>query len=113
MDPADFLPLREPTYFILLSLASGQKHGYAILKDVEELSEGNVRLSTSTLYEGLARLQDQDLIERVREEPQTHPGKPRKAYQLTHSGRQVLQAETNRLKSLLAAARRTLPEDTV
>jgi len=59
------LPLREPTFFILLSLASQEKHGYAILQDIKEISEGKVKLSTGTLYEALARLLDQGLIERV------------------------------------------------
>lgn len=49
MNPVDFIPLREPTFYILLSLAPGEKHGYAILKDVEALSESRILLSTSTL----------------------------------------------------------------
>ncbi len=55
-DMAAMLPLREPTFLILLSLADGEKHGYAILKDVSEISQGKVLLSTGTLYEALARL---------------------------------------------------------
>jgi DNA-binding PadR family transcriptional regulator len=110
------LPLREPTFYILLSLAEGEKHGYAILKDVEFLSERKVRLSTGTLYEGLARLLEQSLIERVQDgigenegdEIQIHPGKPRKAYQLTGFGMQVLEAETHRLRTLVSAARQRL-----
>jgi hypothetical protein len=76
----NLLPLREPTFFILLSLSAGEKHGYAILKEVEAHSAGRVQLSTSTLYEALARLQDQNLIERVESGPgdpqDTHPGRP-------------------------------------
>jgi DNA-binding PadR family transcriptional regulator len=111
----DLLPLREPTYFILLSLVSESKHGYAILKDVEDLSQGKVKLSTGTLYEAMARLLDQRLIERVpsrgfgagpEQETQTHPGKPRKDYRLTHLGLRVLKAELERLDSLVAAARK-------
>ena len=49
-DMLSHLPLREPTFFILLSLSPGPKHGYAILKEVEALSDGRVRLSTGTLY---------------------------------------------------------------
>jgi DNA-binding PadR family transcriptional regulator len=109
----DLLPLREPTFFILLSLAQGEKHGYAILKDIEALSGGKVRLSTGTLYEGLARLLDQGLIQRV-DSPEAeeesgaenkHPGKPRKAYRLTRGGRRVLEAEIARMQNLVAAAR--------
>jgi DNA-binding PadR family transcriptional regulator len=110
---SEFLPLREPTYFILLSLAAGNKHGYAILKDVEELSQGKVKLSTGTLYEAIARLLDQGLIDRVENSNPTreqggaiHPGKPRKDYRLSQLGIHVLNAELDRLDSLLAAARK-------
>ncbi len=112
--------LREPTYFILLCLASNSqtsssaKHGYAILKEVESLSMGRVRLSTSTLYEALARLLEQGWIKRV-DEPEDksdsleqHPGKPRKGYRLAPPGRRALDAEINRLEALLSAARRQL-----
>lgn len=111
------LPLREPTFFILLSLAPGaqeaeSKHGYAILKQVEALSRGKVRLSTGTLYEALARLLDQGLVERL-DEPEVdgsgaHPGKPRKAYRLTRMGRRALDAERQRLQALLDAAHAVL-----
>lgn len=114
---SEWLPLREPTFFILLGLARGEKHGYAILKDVDELSRGRVRLSTSTLYEALARLLDQGLIERldvigaekgIREATQRRPGRPRKSYRLTQMGRRVLEAETNRLQALVVTAQRRL-----
>ena len=59
------LPLSEPVFYILLSLASGQKHGYAILKDVESLSQGKLLVSTSTLYGAISRLQDQGWIEHI------------------------------------------------
>lgn len=114
--PASFLPLREPTFFILLSLIPGEKHGYAILKDVEALSAGKLRLSTGTLYEALSRLLEQGLIERVEVEGETRnvgsaPGKPRKVYKLTGMGRQVIEAEAARLQGLAAAARRQLGEE--
>lgn len=116
-DFSHLLPLREPTFFILLSLSEGEKHGYAIIKDVAALSNGKVNLSTGTLYEALARLLDQLLIERVEAggeargdppEPETHPGRPRKAYRLTPKGGQVVQAEMVRLQSLVLAAERRL-----
>ena len=113
------LPLREPTFFILLSLVPGDRHGYAILKDVEEISQGKVRLSTGTLYEALARLLDQGFIERVFDDKvgmdesqkgQNHPGKPRKAYRLTKTGRRVLEAEARRMMSLVTTAQQRLSE---
>jgi PadR family transcriptional regulator len=106
------LPLREPTFYILLSLVPGEKHGYAILKDVESLSRGDVRLSTSTLYEGLARLLEQGLIARLDAGESAgddasqggHPGRPRKAYQITSYGRRVVEAETSRMQALVTVA---------
>jgi DNA-binding PadR family transcriptional regulator len=96
------LPLTEATFFILLSLASGQKHGYVIMKDVARLSDDRVELSTGTLYGALGRLLDQGWIERVDEEQTS--GRPRKAYVLSDLGRSILSAETDRLKTLLSAA---------
>ena len=58
----DLLPLREPTFFILLSISTEKKHGYAILQEVEALSNGKVKLSNGTLYGALTRLQEQGLI---------------------------------------------------
>lgn len=109
-DPSTFLPLREPTFYILLSLFPAERHGYAILKEVETLSQGSLRLSTGTLYEALSRLLDQGLIERVEEAAGKGPGKPRKVYRLTHLGRQVIEAEAARLQALASAARRQMGE---
>lgn len=111
--PETPLPLTEPTFYILLSLAPGQKHGYAMMKDVERLSDGRLQLSTGTLYGALKRLLEQDWIERVDDGPldteRADPGRPRKAYRLTPQGRRSLEAETSRLERLvtLARARRT------
>ena len=74
LDPQTFLPLTEATLYILLSLAPGKKHGYAIRQDVETMSGGRIRLSTSTLYSALGRLLDQALISRVANDPGTRPG---------------------------------------
>jgi DNA-binding PadR family transcriptional regulator len=103
------LPLTEATFFILLSLSSGQKHGYVIMKDVEKLSDGRTNLGTGTLYGALGRLLDQGWIERV-EEDQTG-GRPRKAYVLSDLGRRILTAETERLRSLVSVAQRRLLGD--
>jgi DNA-binding PadR family transcriptional regulator len=105
----DQLPLTEATFFILLSLSSGQKHGYVIMQDVEHLSDGRTILGTGTLYGALGRLLDQGWIERVEEE-QTG-GRPRKSYVLSELGRRILAAETERLRSLLSAAQQRLLGD--
>ena len=105
-DLGDALPLTEATTFIMLSLAGEPKHGYAIMKDVEALSEGRVELSTGTLYGALSRLLDQGWIARCEAEANegNTPGRPRKTYKLTQIGRRVLEAEISRLDALIAAA---------
>ena len=104
MSPKDItesLPLSEPVLLILLSLAGQPQHGYAILKDVERMSDGRVILSTGTLYGALRRLLDDDWIERF-EEVETSRG--RQAYRLTPQGRRNLQTEIDRMKNLTRLA---------
>jgi DNA-binding PadR family transcriptional regulator len=103
------LPLTEATFFILLSLSSGQKHGYVIMKDIENLSDGRITLGTGTLYGALGRLLDQEWIERVEQEQTT--GRPHKAYVLSDLGWRILSAETERLRSLLTVAQLSLLGD--
>ena len=119
--PSGLMPLREPTLFILLALAKGRRHGYAILKDVEALSEGRVLLSTGTLYGALSRLLQQAVIRKSADDC-GEPGvdsnsrsdsvdvRVRKYYELTQFGRQVLQMEINRMVAILDAADRELGE---
>jgi DNA-binding PadR family transcriptional regulator len=64
--------LTEPVLLILLSLAEQPRHGYSILKDVEEMSDGRVTLSTGTLYGALRRLLDDGWIQRFEEEDSSH-----------------------------------------
>jgi PadR family transcriptional regulator PadR len=113
LDPSSYLPLTEPTFYILLSLVPGKKHGYAILKHVAVLSDERVSLSTSTLYSALGRLAEQGFIERVASDgaESTGPGLPRKAYALTNLGRRVLEGETRRLQALVMVARLQLGEE--
>lgn len=120
-DPGlNLLPLREPTFLILLSLAGDGKHGYGILLEVESLSQGRVSLSTGTLYEALSRLLEQGLIERCTADgpadedtvPNTsRRGKPRKSYRLTRPGRELLRAEILRMERLVAAVKHKLGEE--
>jgi DNA-binding PadR family transcriptional regulator len=100
------LPLTEATFFILLSLSPGPCHGYAIMKDVETLSDGRVTLSTGTLYGAIKRLLEADWIERVESRAADERGRPRKEYRLTELGRRILNAEISRLEGLVHAAHR-------
>lgn len=112
IDPLDYLPLTESTFYILLSLAPGKKHGYAIMKDVKDLSNERVNLSTSTLYTAVGRLLDQELIERLSDDDQdAGPGLPRKSYILTDLGRRVLEAESVRLQGMVKEATLRLSRD--
>lgn len=97
----DFLPLTEPVLLILLSLAGQARHGYSILKDVEQMSDGRVVLSTGTLYGALRRLLDEEWIERIEEEDSS---RGRQAYRLTARGRRNLQVEVGRMKHLTRLA---------
>ncbi len=93
--------ISEQVFFILLSLAPRPRHGYAILKEVAELSDGRITLSTGTLYGALSRLLDEGWIDRV-EERETPRG--RQTYRLTRNGRGVLRAEAARLERLARIA---------
>lgn len=108
-----YLPLREPTFFILLSLSPGPKHGYAILKEVEALSDGRVRLSTGTLYGAIKRLLDDGWIRRVDDPQPSNTKRERKPYALTELGRRVLTAEIDRLRKLVDVAQIRTAEETL
>jgi DNA-binding PadR family transcriptional regulator len=101
--PEDFQSLSETTLYILVSLAPGPLHGYAVAKEVRTLSENQVVLSVSTLYTTLKRLLENGWIERVGKDPEPDDaGRPRKTYALTERGERILAAEKTRLRSLLA-----------
>ena len=109
-DLEEFGRFAEPALLILVSLADGPKHGYAIMKDVEERTDGGVRLSTGTLYGLIKRFLDDELIVELAAEDDGH--ERRRPYKLTPFGRQVARAEAARLDELVTAARgvRLLPE---
>jgi PadR family transcriptional regulator, regulatory protein PadR len=88
--------MREPTYFILASLAAGRAHGYGIVKRANELSVGRVRLTAGTLYGALDRLVEQGLVCAAGEE--TVGGRLRRYYDLTEEGSAALRAEAGRLQ---------------
>ena len=94
-------PLTEPVLLILLSLAEKPQHGYSLMKDIESLSNGRVRLSTGTLYGALRRLLQDLWIERFE---QGDTSREKQAYKLTPLGRRQLRAELDRMKHLTRAA---------
>ena len=104
------LPLSEAVFFILLSLLPGPKHGYAIMKDVEALSDSRVSLSTGTLYGALKRLLEGGWVQRVQDEGEDS-GRERKSYALTQLGKGILEAETTRMQNLVAITRERSAEE--
>ncbi len=90
-------PLREPTYFVLTALAAGPAHGYRILRAVEDLSGGRVRMRAGTLYAALDRLERDGYIRFVGTD--SDGGPPRRSFALTDSGRELLTAEVDRLRA--------------
>ena len=105
MEPEQNLPLGEATFFILLSLMPSPRHGYSIMKTVEEMSNGRLQLSTGTLYGALKRMLEQAWIERYEAADDNDNGRIRKTYRLTDLGRRILDAEIARMDSLVVTAR--------
>jgi PadR family transcriptional regulator len=90
------MEVRRSTYFVLASLLDGPLHGYAIIKRASEISGGEVRLSTGTLFGALDRLVESGLVEAGDEEKVE--GRVRRSYTLTHDGHAALTAEAGRLR---------------
>src|SRR5262245_23735748 len=93
--------LTEPVLLILTSLADQPRHGYALIKDIEKLSDGRVRLSTGTLFGALRRLLENGWIERFEQED-TSRGK--QVYRLTQEGLRQLQSDLDRMRRLTRMA---------
>ena len=107
-DAESFLPLPRDTFHILVSLADRERHGYSVMQDIAERTDGALRLSPSSLYASIKRLLEQGLIEELAERPDPrHHDERRRYYRLSRLGRQVAMAEARRLERLLADARAT------
>ncbi|MBC8060323.1 MAG: helix-turn-helix transcriptional regulator [Clostridiaceae bacterium] len=102
MNLNNFLPLTETTFYIMLSLLN-PSHGYAIMQNVEKLSEKKVKVAAGTLYGAIENLMKQKLIKSVESED-----KRRKVYVLTTEGKDVLRLEVTRIKHLV-----TISEDLI
>ncbi len=90
------MEIRRSTYFVLASLLDGPLHGYAIIGRAAELSGGEVRLSTGTLFGALDRLVEAGLVEAGKEEKVE--GRVRRSYTLTHDGHAALTGEAARMR---------------
>jgi len=105
-DPESQLPLTPVVLHILLALADERqgKHGYAIAREVEEVTDGHVRMGAGTLYGSIQRMLDATLIEERRARAQAD--ERRRYYKITPFGRRVLELELARLAEVVAIARR-------
>jgi DNA-binding PadR family transcriptional regulator len=103
-DAREYLPLTPAMFHVLLAIADGPIHGYNILKDVAERTGDEVQLSTGTLYGLIKRLLDDELI--VETATPRGEDERRRCYKLTAFGRQVAEAEADRLERLVIDARR-------
>jgi len=104
--PESYLPLPPATFHILLALAGGERHGYAIMREVAERSAGGVRLGPGTLDGTLKRLLEAGLVEEGGERPDATLGDERRRYyRITELGLAVARAEARRLDGMVRAAR--------
>ena len=108
-DPDDinsYLPLPASAMHIVVALAGGERHGYAIMRDLDALSGGSVNMGPGTLYGSIKRMIDQGLVEETDERPDPAlDDQRRRYYRLTALGQRVGAAERARLAALLDAAR--------
>lgn len=98
------LPVKSTVFLILLALAEEARHGYGIMLEVRERSGGSVNLGTSHLYRHLKRLLDDGLVEET--DPASDADPRRRYYRLTALGRELVTAESARLKSLVEQSQR-------
>jgi DNA-binding PadR family transcriptional regulator len=110
--PEALLPLTPAVFHILLALADGEKHGYAIMQEVGARTEGAMRLGPGTLYGSIQRmLKDGLIVEAQERSDPAHGEERRRYYRLTSFGQQVVLAEAHRLEQLIriAQSKRVLP----
>jgi DNA-binding PadR family transcriptional regulator len=101
-DPRDFLPLPSSTFHVLLVLAKEELHGYAIMREVQTISEGAVRMGPGTLYGTIKRMLDAGLVEESGERPDPDlDDERRRYYRITGLGERVVTAEVRRLATMI------------
>ena len=105
-DPTTFLPLPAATFHILIALAREDRHGYAIMQDVEQRTGGELRLSAGTLYRSIQRMLDQGLLRESQDRPEPAlDDERRRYYRITPLGEAVARAEARRMAELVRMAR--------
>jgi DNA-binding PadR family transcriptional regulator len=104
--PESLLPLTPAVLHILLVLADGERHGYAIAQEVEAISDGQVRMGPGTLYGSILRMTESELLEEVTTRRREDGDERRRYYRLTQFGKRVLTRELERLNTVMNVARR-------
>lgn len=104
-DPA---PLTPALHHILLALLPAERHGYAIMQDVDRITDGSVRMGPGTLYGAIKRLLEAGLVEEAGERDDPAGDERRRYYRITGAGRRAVVAETTRLQRLVAFAENNL-----
>lgn len=105
-EPESFLPLTPAVFHVLLALAGGERHGYAIMQEVAASTEGQIKMGPGTLYGTVKRLLEAQLIEESDERPDPHlDDERRRYYRLTGVGERVVKAEAQRYVNIVAIAR--------
>jgi DNA-binding PadR family transcriptional regulator len=106
--PESLLPLQPAVFHILIALADRDRHGYSIMQDVCERTDGKVQLSAGTLYSSIRRMLEQGLIAELSRSPDpASTDERRRYYRVTKFGKRVAAAEVDRLKALVHQARVT------
>ena len=100
----ELLPLTPAVFYILFALAEGEKHGYAIMKGVDNISGGQFTLGPGTLYTTIQRLLELGLIEETSTSSDSE--RRRRCYRLSRRGHQIFEAELSRMESLVRSAQR-------
>ncbi len=107
VEPEDLLPLTPAVFHVLLSLAGGDRHGYAIMQEVAESTGGRIRMGPGTLYGTIKRLLEARMIEESDERPDPEmDDERRRYYRLTAVGRRAVKAEALRYAEIADVARR-------
>src|SRR2546422_9896838 len=107
LDPDSLLPLRPSVFHILLALSDGDLHGYGIMQEVAEHTQGQIKLGPGTLYGSIKRLLSDRLIVEADERPDpAMDDERRRYYRLTDFGQQVLRAEARRISKMVSVAQR-------
>ena len=105
-NPSDLLPLPVSQLHILMTLATGDKHGYAIMKDIQSFTDGAVTMGPGTLYGAVKQMLKVGLIEESDERPDPElDDQRRRYYRLTDLGGRALDSEVARMEQLACAAR--------